>query len=93
MTAGARTLAFASWAIALTPGVALACPVCFGANEANRDAFVATTVFLSLLPVVMIGGVIHFLVSRARAADAEIEAARTAALPPEVEPKSGGASR
>ena len=41
----------------LTPSVARACPVCFDANEENRWAFIVTTVLLSTLPLVMVGGI------------------------------------
>lgn len=58
-------------AITLLPAVAYACPVCFDANEANRTAFLVTTVFLSLLPLSMIGGVILWLVGSARQKDEE----------------------
>jgi hypothetical protein len=41
----------------LVPEAAHACPVCFDASDENRQAFLATTVFLSLLPLGMVGGV------------------------------------
>jgi hypothetical protein len=48
-------------------GSAAACPVCFSAkNEQNRIAFIATTVFLSLLPLALIGGGVVWLRRRAR---------------------------
>ena len=57
-------LAFAlAW---LVPAAALACPVCFDANEANRDAFLGTTILLSLLPLAFIGAVLWVLRKRAR---------------------------
>ena len=47
------------------PSLAYACPVCFAAqSEAARVAFLATTVFLTAAPVLMIGGVIYWLASR-----------------------------
>lgn len=48
-------------AVLLTPAVAYACPVCFDANEANRTAFIATTIFLSLLPLGMVGGIAYWI--------------------------------
>lgn len=46
---------------------ALACPVCGTAqSEATRAAFVGSTVFLSLLPLGMIGGLIALAVWNAR---------------------------
>lgn len=73
MKRGAPDLAAASLAalVSLTPAVALACPVCFGANDANREAFFLSTLFMSLVPLAMIGGLIGFLVLRARAVEAE----------------------
>lgn len=41
----------------LLPEAAHACPVCFDARDENRQAFLATTVLLSLLPLGMVGGV------------------------------------
>lgn len=63
----------------LLPGVALACPVCFSATEANRGAYLGTTIFLSLLPLAVIGSILVFL--RVRSKQAPIlpnEDARTA---------------
>jgi hypothetical protein len=42
--------------VALLPEAAAACPVCFDAREENRQAFLATTAFLSLLPLGMVAG-------------------------------------
>lgn len=72
-----------------TPALALACPVCFGADEANRDAFLATTVFMSLFPLAMIGGLLAFLVKRAREADAEA-ALETRRAPESDDPTPAG---
>lgn len=55
----ARILAFA--AVLATPTAAYACPVCFDANEANRTAFIVTTIFLSLLPLAMVGGIAYWI--------------------------------
>ncbi len=38
-----------------TPIAAQACPVCFSADEGSRIAFIVTTVFLSVLPWLMVG--------------------------------------
>ena len=43
--------------LAVLPDVAHACPVCFDARDENREAFLATTVFLSLFPLGMVAGV------------------------------------
>ena len=42
--------------LVLLPEVAAACPVCFDPREENRLAFLATTAFLSLLPLGMVAG-------------------------------------
>lgn len=52
--------------LVLLPDVAHACPVCFDPREENRVAFLATTVFLSLFPLGMVGGVGLWLRKRAR---------------------------
>jgi len=42
-----------------------ACPVCFQANgEESRWAFYATTVFLTVLPLSMVGGAVIYLRKR-----------------------------
>lgn len=53
MIAGALALVL----LALLPDAAQACPVCFDARDENRQAFLATTVFLSLFPLGMVAGV------------------------------------
>jgi hypothetical protein len=52
--------------IAVLPDVAHACPVCFDPREENRVAFLATTVFMSLVPLGMVGGLGLWLRKRAR---------------------------
>lgn len=46
------------------PSAASACAVCFDASEDTRQAFFNATIFLSLLPLAMLGG-IGLLVRRA----------------------------
>ncbi len=48
------------------PKVAAACPVCFDARDKNRMAFLLTTIFLTLLPLAMIGGIVFWLRRRVR---------------------------
>lgn len=61
--------------LSLWPALAWACPVCFSAkNEANRIAFLGTTVFLTALPLVLAGSVIYWLAERSAAQAAEDEA-------------------
>ncbi len=43
------------------PLPALACAVCSAREDAQRDAFIATTVFLSVLPVGLVFGVAWWL--------------------------------
>jgi hypothetical protein len=45
---------------------ALACSVCFVAEEETRVAFLVTTGLLTLLPLAFAGGVVYWLVKRAR---------------------------
>lgn len=51
--------------VCLVPSLALACPMCIASNEANRDAFLGTTVLLSLLPLAMFGGFLAYVLHRA----------------------------
>ncbi|HSM60306.1 MAG TPA: hypothetical protein VK849_05890 [Longimicrobiales bacterium] len=53
--------------LVLGPEVAHACPVCFDPREENRFAFLATTVFMSLFPLSIVGGFGVWLRKRARA--------------------------
>jgi len=55
--------------LALLPEVASACPVCFDPREENRMAFLATTVFLSLLPLGMVAGAGVWMRRRVRELD------------------------
>ncbi len=48
------------------PDQAHACAVCFDPRAENRFAFLATTVFLSVLPLSMVGSVGLWLRKRAR---------------------------
>lgn len=63
-------LSAATAGVLASPALALACPVCFAAkDEASRIAFLATTVFLTALPLLLIGGVVMWLSKRAQAAE------------------------
>ena len=55
--------------LAVLPDVALACPVCFDPRDENRMAFLATTAFLSLLPIGMVGGAGLWLQKRSQEMD------------------------
>lgn len=62
--------------------VASACPVCgVGTNEANRQAFIGSTIFLSLLPLAMMGGLIGWGIWHVRRRERERETAFTSADP------------
>lgn len=56
--------------LAALPDVVLACPVCFDSSDENRMAFLATTAFLSLLPLGMVGSAGLWLRKRSREVDA-----------------------
>ena len=79
---------FGSASVAVVLGyhdLALACPVCFSAkDEAQREAFFDTTIFLTLLPLAMIGGIAYWIFQRSLRLAAE-EAAETALAAPAEE--------
>lgn len=52
--------------VAFLPETAWACPVCFDSSDENRQAFIATTVFLSLLPLGMVAGAGLYVRKRSR---------------------------
>jgi len=56
----------------VVPDVAHACPVCFDPREENRLAFLATTVFMSLFPLSIVGGFGAWLRKRARTKEGEV---------------------
>lgn len=51
------------------PEVVLACPVCFDSSDENRQAFLTTTAFLSLLPLGMVAGTGLWMRKRSRDLD------------------------
>ena len=58
----APLFAVALAALVMLAGTADACPVCFQAkNDASRVAFIATTAFLTGLPLLLVGGVAWWL--------------------------------
>jgi hypothetical protein len=68
----AHALLAAVTGVLASPALALACPVCFSAkNEATRIAFLGTTVFLTALPLFLIGGVGLWLARRVEQAERE----------------------
>ena len=60
-------------AVAWVADAAYACPSCASPLEENRQAFVDTTIFLSLAPLLMIGGLVWWILRRAREMDAASE--------------------
>ncbi|MCB1236271.1 MAG: hypothetical protein KDM91_14475 [Verrucomicrobiae bacterium] len=59
--------------LAALPAAVEACPVCFAAKEQTRTAFVATTVFMTVLPLSMISGFVYWLKGKFAAAAAAEE--------------------
>lgn len=56
-----------STSVLLVPQLAAACAVCFtGRSDETRVAFLVTTGFLTVLPILMIGSVVWWLCRRAR---------------------------
>ena len=55
--------------VALLPEAVWACPVCFDSSDENRQAFIATTAFLSLLPLGMVAGAGMYIRKRTRDLD------------------------
>lgn len=56
----------------LAPRIAEACSQCLsGRSEETKLAYILTTVFLSVLPLVAIGGLVWWLVRRVRALERE----------------------
>jgi len=64
--------------VLVLPELAHACPVCFDARDENRQAFLVTTAFLSLLPLGMVAGAGLWLHKRSREVDAAEEDDRSA---------------
>ena len=55
------TFGVLAFAALFEPVVAEACPVCRDPREDNQGAFLSMTIFMSLLPLGLIGGLIAFL--------------------------------
>ena len=67
----ARIAALAVALLGAAPRAAEACSACtVGRDDETRFAFLATTVFLSVLPLAMVGGLLWWLRRRARALEA-----------------------
>ncbi len=56
----------AALALLLFPPAAWACPVCFDPTAQNQTAYLASTIFMSLLPLTAIGGSLWWIWARSR---------------------------
>ena len=63
------SVAAAVVALTWAADLAYACPSCASPLEENRQAFVDTTVFLTVVPLMMMGGFIWWLRRKIRAMD------------------------
>lgn len=76
-----------------TPEVAQACAVCFsGKDDETRVAFIITSVLLTFLPILLVGGVVAWIVRRVRQLE-RAEAAQAVGLPAPVRALSRTVSR
>jgi hypothetical protein len=50
--------------------LSLACAVCGAGNDPSQGSYVVMSIIISLLPLAMLGGIITWVVLRARKADA-----------------------
>lgn len=69
MRCARASLALAAVALAWTADLAYACPSCASPLEENRQAFVDTTIFLTVVPLMMMGGFIWWLRRKLREQD------------------------
>jgi len=51
----------------LWPASAFACPMCFGGNNQNQEAFLYGSLFLMIVPVVSIGSLLYWAYRRTKA--------------------------
>ena len=65
----AWTVVLALALLALLPDAVYACPVCFDSSDENRQAFLATTAFMSLLPLGLVFGSVAWLRRKSREQD------------------------
>ena len=54
----------------LLVNVAQACSVCFSATEENRFMFIATTGFLTFVPLILVGSFVYWLRRKMKAREA-----------------------
>ncbi len=63
------SVALATVAVAWAADLVYACPSCASPLEENRQAFVDTTIFLTVVPLTMIGGFVWWLRRKIRDQD------------------------
>ena len=85
-----------SLAVMLAPSIAAACAVCMtGKEDDTRIAFELMTLFMTVIPFVLVGGVFWWLRGRLRDVESAHEQAReknTLVGPSGSSPRSGGLS-
>ena len=70
---------FVAAAVLFAPQLATACSVCFtGRADETRVAFLVTTGFLTVLPILLVGGLVWWLSRRARQVREQHESISTA---------------
>ena len=63
---------FFAWLVTLSPSIASACSVCTaGRDEENAAAFLMTTIFMSILPLLALGTFVYVLWRRFQKLEAE----------------------
>ena len=66
---GSLALPLVAAVLTYAPNVARACAVCFDSEDDNRQAFVDTTIFLTILPLALFAIGIALVVHRVRKAE------------------------
>ena len=67
-----------AWLVVLSPSIASACSVCTaGRDEENAAAFLITTIFMSVLPLLALGTFVYVLWRRFQKLEAETAQHRT----------------
>ena len=93
--AGRVLASLAIWVGLQTPRVAEACAVCSaGRDEENAAAFLISTIFMSLLPLIAIGSIVFLLWRRIQKCESEKEARLEAGADlatPAASPRPGSA--
>jgi hypothetical protein len=70
-----RVYAFSAWlSLVIAPELASACAVCFGGEDDNRQAFIDTTVILTIVPLLLIAAFIWLMVRRIQKVESQRQA-------------------